>query len=364
MPKVLCFHPALAPYRVDFFNLLAEKVDLEVVFLRENLENQKFDQQKLRSQAKFAWRLLTNGFDVKSRYFRFGMTKIVREVRPDVVLSYEASPITAYLCLLRRFAPWRLWTSMDEAAVTIASRTGVRAFVRDWVLRHVDGVIVPSAAAADAYRQVLSHKPTKKVPAFAVVPIIHDEAVMRKNEGEVLARGRIWRERNVPAKCKKVLMFVGRLAKVKNLDWLVEQMKSSASLSEHGLVLVGEGPESAALDRQISESGLSGRVIKVGRKEGEDLYAVMSAADALVLPSVFEPYGAVVAEALQWGVPCVVRDACGSAELITQWNGRVFHDASDFADAVQQTLFLRREDRSLLAVRLKEMVDNLVEVMA
>ena len=76
--KVLCFHPALAPYRVDFFNLLSEKVDLEVVFLMDNLKNQKLDQSVLKSRSKFKYRTLTAGFELMGRHFRFGVSRLIR----------------------------------------------------------------------------------------------------------------------------------------------------------------------------------------------------------------------------------------------------------------------------------------------
>ena len=93
--NVLCIHPALAPYRLDFFNLLAERVDLDVAFVHKNVVNQKFDQAKLIAQAKFRYRYLS-GFDIKGRNIRFGIGRLIRECKPDVVLTYEASPITMW----------------------------------------------------------------------------------------------------------------------------------------------------------------------------------------------------------------------------------------------------------------------------
>ena len=48
--KLLIFHPALAPYRVDQFNSLNEIFDLEVVFLFNNQWTFKYDQARLLSQ--------------------------------------------------------------------------------------------------------------------------------------------------------------------------------------------------------------------------------------------------------------------------------------------------------------------------
>lgn len=322
--KVLCFHPALAPYRVDFFNLLAEQTDLTVVFLMDNLVNQKLDQNSLRAQAKFSWFLLTRGFDIKGRSIRFGLTRLIRKKRPDVILSYEASPITLFLCLLHSFAGWKLWTSMDEAAC--------------------------------ALKEI---RPDLKV---AVVPIIHDTAAIRCHEGNVFAAGQVWRK-TLPTSWKKILIFVGRLTKVKNLQWLVTQVKEATWPHGVGLVLVGDGDERSVLEKLISEMAIEDRAILTGQKQGDELYALMSAADALVLPSTFEPYGAVVAEALQWGTPCIVRSTCGCKELLRIDNGGVYDKDSDFVSVLNRVLLLRHGTGSLLPVELQQAVKYFVEAM-
>lgn len=378
--NVLCIHPALAPYRLDFFNLLAERVDLDVAFVHKNVVNQKFDQAKLIAQAKFRYRYLS-GFDIKGRNIRFGIGRLIRECKPDVVLTYEASLITMWLCVLKMFhvGKWRLWTSMDEAPETITSRQGIRAKVRNWVLRHCDGVIVPSNAAAEAYRSVLISRLSAIASAaadpssplttnhqslttnhhrFAIVPIIHDTATIRKNAEAVIISGKEWRNKFVPSEWGKVLLFVGRLTKVKNLHWLIEQM---VKLDDGiGLVLVGSGDEEAALKVRVADKGLSKRVLFAGKKEGDELYAIMSTADALVLPSTFEPYGAVVAEAMQWGTPVAVSDKVGAKELIRDGeNGAVI--GGDFGKTVMHVMGMKKGANSILVVELKSYVNALTE---
>lgn len=43
--KMMIFHPALAPYRIDQFNMLNDLFDLEVVFLFDSLWNFSIDQK-------------------------------------------------------------------------------------------------------------------------------------------------------------------------------------------------------------------------------------------------------------------------------------------------------------------------------
>lgn len=394
--KVLCFHPSLAPYRVDFFNLLAKCVDLKVVLMERNLQTQTLNQTELLTQAQFRCSYLTRGFNIRGRQIRFGLKKKIVEVSPDVVIGYEASPAMIALCVMRKLGLLggvRLWTSMDDSPGQVRSRSGLRRVMRDWVLRNCDGCIVPSEAAVEAYRQLLvdscqslvvsggtndkqlmtdNYQLTTKqlTTKFAIIPIIHDTAAMRKNAERVVSLGRKWRrevleDSRLVAGANKILLFVGRFAPVKNLHWLIGQFaetRQSKALGKTVLVLVGDGAEEQSLRSEVNKMGTQDRVIFAGRKEGEELYAAMSAADALVLCSHAETYGAVVAEAMQWGTPCMVRDTCGAKVLVNDANGCVFQveDAEGFCIALEKTLFLKRGTESILPVDLKDSVNNLV----
>lgn len=352
--KVLCFHPALAPYRVDFFNLLACKVDLVVVFLLRNLEDQKFDQEKLLSMTHFRYRFLDRGFNVRSRFFRFGVRKVLEEEQPDVVIGFEFSPVTCQLAFLSRGAHWRFWTTSDDNAMQVASCSGLRRAVRSFVLKRLCGIIVTSNDSAATYAQVCSNIKIK------AVPIVHDTAQMRANEEAVFSIGNEWRKSNIPATWKKLVVFVGRLAPEKNLHWLVERMCDAPD--DIGLVLVGDGSARSDIARHINELGLESRILLAGRFEGDALYGIMATSDVLVLASTFEPFGAVVAEALAWGTPVAVSDRVGAKSLVDDANGRIFslRDPSKFWPLIREAIALKHGRNSLLRQDLSDAVERLV----
>ena len=80
--KVLIFHPALAPYRIDLFNALAKKFNTSFYFNFINVSDQKFDQELLRSKSLFKINYLTKGFELLDRSFRVSITKIIRTRKP------------------------------------------------------------------------------------------------------------------------------------------------------------------------------------------------------------------------------------------------------------------------------------------
>lgn len=353
--KVLCFHPALAPYRIDFFRLLAKNVDLRLVLMITNLRTQKFDQEKLRKALPIPISYARK-FAICSRDIPIGCVSQVRCGKPDVVLTYECSPITILMILARKFLRlrFRLWTSFDDSPDLVVVRSGLRRIIRDWVMRSVDGVVVPSELAEAAYRSCVKLSRNIK---FSVVPIIHDVKAARAKEGLVFELAEKWRTDHLKAG-EKMALFVGRLTKVKNLEWLADRAKDVDWPANVRLFVVGDGDQREAL---------KGRLTLLGRYEGDDLDTLFAATDLLILPSTFEPFGAVVSESLQWGAPALVSSCVGAKSLIqNDACGRVFevNDKEDFyaklKNLVENLPLWSKERKSLESVSLQDAVDMLV----
>src|SRR4051812_21423136 len=101
--RLLVFHPALAPYRLDMFNALATRCHLRVVSLHQDLLSQSFDQRRLRAALTADHGYLTRGFTVGKRTIRFGFHEEIRRFVPDVVVTQEFSPSTLGVLANRAF---------------------------------------------------------------------------------------------------------------------------------------------------------------------------------------------------------------------------------------------------------------------
>ena len=108
--------------------------------------------------------------------------------------------------------------------------------------------------------------------------------------------------RRVDIKDKKIILYVGRFAQVKNLPLLLNAF-SMIDKKDVRLVMVGDGPMRDDIERIISDLELNGKVILTGALYGDDLYAWYRIADYFVLPSSFEPFGAVVLHPVAAEVP-------------------------------------------------------------
>ena len=106
-----------------------------------------------------------------------------------------------------------------------------------------------------------------------------------------------------------VALYVGRLAPEKNLALLMRTYAAmKAAQADMRLVLVGDGPERAALQPTYPEC------VFTGMQKGEELAAHYASSDVFLFPSITETFGNVTMEAMGSGVAVVAFDFAG-AEL-------------------------------------------------
>lgn len=137
-----------------------------------------------------------------------------------------------------------------------------------------------------------------------------------------------------------MVAFSGRLIPEKGIKQLLEAMRMLAD-EPIVLMMAGEGPLVAMVD----DAGLS-NVKRLGRLDRQDMAALLKQADLFCLPTRSEGFSTSVLEASACGVPCVVTDVGGVAELIPDESfGTVLNDSSpcEIADALRWALEHRVE---------------------
>jgi len=130
-----------------------------------------------------------------------------------------------------------------------------------------------------------------------------------------------------------VFVYVGRLAREKNIGLAVEAfMAARERVPNAHLILVGDGPERASLEKKHPEFYFA------GMRSGDDLAAHYASGDVFLFPSVTETFGNVVTEALGSGLVVVTYDyAAGREHIRHNENGVLarFNDAVAYCEAVQ-----------------------------
>lgn len=121
-------------------------------------------------------------------------------------------------------------------------------------------------------------------------------------------------------KGKRMVLFLGRIHKIKGLAFLVESF-SELSKETEDVVLVVAGPDDGyeeELRGLISSLGCSGKVKFTGYIGGQEKLSAYVDADVLVYPSIYEVFGLVPFEAIMCGTPVIVTDDCGCSDWIKE----------------------------------------------
>lgn len=124
---------------------------------------------------------------------------------------------------------------------------------------------------------------------------------------------------------EKLVLCVGRLVPQKGIEYLVRAVPAIADrYPQAKFVFVGEGWLRDYLESVSRSTGHQWKIKFTGFLPDEELPALMTSADVLVIPSVYEPFGIVALEGMAAGVPVVASQIGGLAEVIDHDRTGVF----------------------------------------
>jgi glycogen(starch) synthase len=172
--------------------------------------------------------------------------------------------------------------------------------VERWMVEEADRLIVCSSSMQAEAIDVLGADPA----VVDTIPNQIDTSLFRPARTSSPAR-------------RPTLLFAGRLEYEKGVQTLLHALPVVARrLPEIRLRIVGRGTYADHLHRQARQLGLDGRVRFDGFVDPDRLRDLYVSSHAVVVPSLYEPFGLVALEAMACGVPVVVSDAGGLRELV------------------------------------------------
>jgi glycosyltransferase involved in cell wall biosynthesis len=152
----------------------------------------------------------------------------------------------------------------------------------------------------------------------------------------------------------------GRLTAQKALG---DALAALARVPDVELLVLGDGPERAALERRAEELGVAARVRFLGAGTREDVVALFRAVDAALLTSAWENLPHALLEALAAGTPVIATAVGGIPEVVVDGENGLLVAAGDI-DALASAVDRVVHDRSLresLAAGAAPSVEELAE---
>jgi D-inositol-3-phosphate glycosyltransferase len=146
---------------------------------------------------------------------------------------------------------------------------------------------------------------------------------------------------------QNVVLFVGRIQRLKGLEVLVRAFARLADLDARLLVVGGQpgtSPESREISRLqhlVTRLGIADRTDFVGAVAHEQLPLYYSAADVTVMPSSYESFGLVAVESLACGTPVVATRVGGLTSIVHDGETGLlvpWRDAEMFAESLRRVL--------------------------
>lgn len=194
----------------------------------------------------------------------------------------------------------------------------------------VDAIVAPSNPMLDVLRGYGVHVASEVIPTG-----LQDYSFKA-------ADGKAFRKKYDIALDRPMLLYVGRVAFEKNIDFLLEMTKILIEKQPDVLLVVtGEGPAEASLHQLAKTLNIENNVKFIGYLDrNTELNACYESADVFVFASKSETQGLVILEAMAQGTPVVAIAELGTASILIEGKGALIAPDNTliFAEKVHQLL--------------------------
>jgi glycosyltransferase involved in cell wall biosynthesis len=295
--------PVPVPYREPLFERLAARSDLILRVIYQASGQPSWDQTKGWFPAEHdydAVHLTPRQIPRRGRSpitWPRGLARELSRFGPDVVVVSEFGPASLRALAWCRAAGRALVLLTEVSAEGQASLPAPQRALHRLLARRADGLIAVSSAARN---RLLALGALPEAVSLSMQPV--DEQALRD---AALAR-------RVPRSEPVEVLSVARLVPDKDLGGLIEAFAvADLGEGEARLSIVGGGPLQGQLRSRAEALSVPARFF--GAVAASELPARYAAADLFVLPSLFEPFGVALREAVVAGLPVICSTAVGAA---------------------------------------------------
>jgi glycosyltransferase involved in cell wall biosynthesis len=339
------FH-RIGPYHLARLEAAGARCELTAIEL--SAVDRTYAWAPVRGARSFTRTTLSAGQDVDlapRALIRRGVRDLLAAAAPDVVAIPGWSHPGALAALLWCVRNGRPALLMSASAEQDDARRPAREAIKRRVVRLFGSALVGGAPQRD-YACALGLPAPAVVPGYDVV----DNGHFDRGAREARASGEPLRARlGLPA---RFFLASARFVAKKNLGGLLDAYagyRRRAGADAWRLVLLGDGPLRAEVERRIARPDLAGQVVLPGFRQYHELPAYYGLAGAFVHASTTEQWGLVVNEAMAAGLPVLISERCGCApDLVRDGvNGFTFDppDVDELTGLMQRIAALTDEQR-------------------
>lgn len=285
-------------YKVNLYNELAKKLNIFVVFIASNTSEKRSDDFVTLEDAKFHYAVLHHGnFQERDVFQNIKKLRMIFQKISFKRLLLSGWDLGEFWYLVMTQSKTKNCLAL-ESTIMESNPKGFKGLIKKIFLSRITTVFASGCLHVKLLESLGYNREIKLTNGVGII-----------NKPVFAERKRDYRKR---------FLYIGRFSSVKNLKLLIAVFNE---LSEYSLTLIGDGEEVENLKSLAKQN-----IIFKESIENKKLQEEFLGHDVFILPSLSEPWGLVVEEALYFGLPVIVSSQCGASELIKdEINGYVIN---------------------------------------
>lgn len=358
MTKILIIHNIIAPYRLPLFEGIANsEISLKVHYCTERYNDRKW---KIIQENKNYESKILRGFTFKVPFLNIPSSinpSVIRNIIRsdyDVIIINGFTDITNQLALfgsILRKKKVILWSELTGSFLSDYGK--IYKSVIKFFMKYPDAIIVPSTASKEFHINMGVLPESVFLSPNVIDNIKYSELALNYKKD----RTHIKREFGIDH--RKVILFVGRLIKRKNVNLLIEAYENlSKKMDDICLVIVGDGPSRDYLADFVYRNGIK-NIYFQGFLEENDIIKYYSISDVLVLPSSWELHPLVLSEAMACGCPVITtKKVFNALDMIENGKNGFVIEQSDLGQLERFITYTLNESESMGEAAMKTLNTN------
>lgn len=223
-----------------------------------------------------------------------------------------------------------------------------RSFLKNYILRNTDLLLLLSQEEFDAFLKAGVNKNKLKITANAINKLYYSPDCYFRNTFNL--------KNNT-----LVLLFIGRLIQQKGILDLIEACKLLKEKKfDFKLFCLGDGPLQGRVNELITDLNLQSEIILKGHIPEEETKYFYSNCDLLILPTYREGFSMAIFQAVAAGKPIITTKVNASADYLTEFENCLWIERNNPEDVSEKIIFLaeNKEMRSKMSASNLMLADD------
>lgn len=279
-------------YKINLYNRINAKEKIFVIFTGDTAHMRQND---FFNEAIHFDHISLFGYSIFKKLFKVFL--LIHKIKYKEIIICGVNELTSWLCLF--LSKKQKNSTIIESSYLESNVNGLRGYLKKQFFKRIT-LVYASGKSQEKLARLLDY---------------NGKIIITKGVGifNINTQPTFTLSTNV-----KKFIYVGRLSKEKNIEFIINIFNNLPNLE---LNIVGYGPQENIL-KSISNKN----IIYHGAINNKELTSYYQKCDVFILPSIKEPWGLVVEEALNNGLPVLLSNKVGCAEeiLIEGKNGYSF----------------------------------------